>query len=310
MTIESTKPTTMVIDHTAFPEIIDRIVKYLKPAELLTARLVSKDFRHKVNRIMCWHVALKKHGHDTSMCPPAHSWAGTNFLALPFAPEAVQIVTLNDMMYAGEQFLPMDLAARFTSCRMLRRDTNFLGEESHARFPVVCTVVDQLFMLRAMTPSDVTIVLPPTTLRYVLKLHWGEGYSNALSSSVSIKNSAKVTNWVVVLSSDNVRREPILPITQFTTVLDILVAAIPSLLACGSLTVVGLERILPDQIGGPPHVKGRRGADTFTLFKSILKNAVASSSHESSLDAVLQATKSMSREEWDRCGALESSDFF
>ncbi|WOO81733.1 uncharacterized protein LOC62_04G005254 [Vanrija pseudolonga] len=241
------------------------------------------------------------------MRPDSQSWAGRFFLALPFAPEAVRVLTLRNLWGVDQQFLSIDLARRFRSCRMLRRDSSAVRGQSHVGFPAVRTIVDHLVVLSNMTPNNISIFLPPTTNRYVLELHWQEGALAPLSCPVVIKNAAKVTDWVLILSSSNMRREPILPMTCFTTVSDILVTATPSLLAGGSLIVVGLEEILPDQIGGPPHVKGRRGDKTFTHFKSILKNAVVSAFYdEGSFDQVLQATRTMSKATWGSRGTLES----
>lgn len=130
-----------MLDHSAYPGIIDLIIQVAPFPSLLALRRTSKSFRDLVDRRLLTHVELQYHdGGELSL----RTVGGTHH-RLPFKPELVHIADqVSETPYPRQ---PHPYAA-FTQLRTLRRHGDAIAADDAGLFPQVDTLVDFIHLAR------------------------------------------------------------------------------------------------------------------------------------------------------------------
>lgn len=115
----SSAPLTMpvVIDHTAYPDIINAIIAHASPPALFKLRLMSTGFRKRIDTALAEHVVVDSDGklhlaHEMRFSPGPSKWT------LHATPADVRTL---DMDCRLSSRCSSDFSATFTSATMLRR---------------------------------------------------------------------------------------------------------------------------------------------------------------------------------------------
>ncbi|WOO83001.1 uncharacterized protein LOC62_04G006479 [Vanrija pseudolonga] len=245
-----------MIDHTAHPTIIDAIIAH---SSARTWRGVSKGYTDRVTRPLLRHAELEAwpadgadDGEPTFHLIVADTRCGrpaNREFRLPFAPQYVEVLSVDFPSFLRSFKLPDAIAAQFTALRTLKR-TGRSASRPDAVWPGVTTYVDYFDAANSDAGAN-SILLPPGVERYVLHLRWDRENEAANRSSMDITNTASIQHAVLVVwpsmkprvaTPVGDRRPPACLLTALRLGADVLARG-------GSFTVVGAERIHPDQLG-------------------------------------------------------------
>ncbi|KAL1412285.1 hypothetical protein Q8F55_000029 [Vanrija albida] len=122
-----------VLDHTAYPDIVDAVIAFADERSLVALRTASRAFRDRVDALLLPHVAI-----DLTHVPDIHLVSASTGARLPFCPGKVSCadVHASPLPGAGAQLQP------FTSVRTLRRVGSGVTSDLDLDVPQVTTLVD------------------------------------------------------------------------------------------------------------------------------------------------------------------------
>lgn len=174
-------PSTMAvtIDHTAFPDIIDLILKHSPPSLLLAFRGASKEYRDRIDKDVN-HVVLQRTlptrripGITIFRRPTGEGWTVKHSSKTLFLPSAVSTLDLQDGT-SGNFGISLSLASKFTSMTTLRRfGYKALGVGFNNRGPrLVQTVVDHILVNDIHWSQSFCRGPVRAAKRYILHLAW------------------------------------------------------------------------------------------------------------------------------------------
>lgn len=245
-----------MIDHTAHPTIIDKIIAHSSP---YTWRGVSKAYTDRVTRPHLVHAELdawprdgEDDGEPTFQLIVADTRCGRPAnveFRLPFAPQYVEVLSIDFPSFLRSFKLPDEIAAKFTSLRTIKR-TGRSASRPDAVWPGVKTYVDYFDAGNSDTKAN-SILLPPGVEQYVLHLRWDREDEAADGSGLIITNRASIKHLVLVVwpsmkprvtTPEGNRQPPACLLTAIQLSANVLRRE-------GTVTVVGAERIHPDQLG-------------------------------------------------------------
>ncbi|WOO81828.1 uncharacterized protein LOC62_04G005346 [Vanrija pseudolonga] len=242
------------LDHTAYPDILDRIIDLSPPEALASLRLASRYCRDRATAALLSHAVLEPRWLEAAV-PPWHSddassWPYLFSLKgrwLPYLPHLVRTLDVRSDNHPSEE-----LSGEFTSLDTLRRMRGAYADPyddfgdprgfTYPPFfqPSAATVVDFVEAPFGYTPGlDIAV---HASERYIL--HVDLIRTDEESHGLSIRNALQTPNFTLVLWARD--REPLeFPryilfeaLFHFTRDLD---AETP---LC--FTVVGLEDMLPE----------------------------------------------------------------
>ncbi|KAL1412332.1 hypothetical protein Q8F55_000076 [Vanrija albida] len=291
----------VVIDHTAYPHIIDAVIASATIPALARLRATSREFRDRINPLLFHHVVLCERSNgprrkkELGFTTPGHivfPGAGTE-PRLPFAPAAVQIL---DVVTPPKPVPPAKVVDQFTGLKTLRRMNQAVTTAGSNIFRPKATAVD-LLTLHFPPGEDTTVRLPPGIERYILHLKWDEADQHALWTVINLKNTLRIIDWVLVLHPSNADNTPPIPAPDFYTFMDLMTEAITIVERGGRVTVVGVERVSPAQM--PNNTLEGRGVAAYDVLRENLKTFLLSHTPTPALvRAAAEAIRFVPYEEW------------
>ncbi|KAL1412311.1 hypothetical protein Q8F55_000055 [Vanrija albida] len=166
-----------VIDHTAYPHIIDRIVAAASPPALLRLRATSKAFHDRVLGLIA-HSELTTvvHTSDDLGTPQLRSLlvspAATHHRLLPFLESSVKILDIMGQSPSGPH--NHHTLGHFTRAHTVRRGNRAWELQAIDFFPCLTTVVDFVDLLKEVTRGDtfLSMSLPRQAPRAIIHIKY------------------------------------------------------------------------------------------------------------------------------------------
>ncbi|WOO84059.1 uncharacterized protein LOC62_05G007582 [Vanrija pseudolonga] len=272
-----------MLDHTAYPDIIDHVLDSCSLSTLAAFRAASRAFRDNVDRRLLVHAEL-----EAVEVPDDYSISGARteyafviardarypaFVPtksppvrikghLPWKPAYVHTLDLDFHDWVESTSLPDALLSGLSTLHTLRRFNDrrwrrTLSRPESAWIPAR-TVVDFVRVPRnrksrnSTITDSLAIMLPPKVRRYILHLHWDAVYPSPHYTRLRLDNGDKLREVVLALKP-TVRREW-QPDQQYRSVPAFLTSALRIAFEVikrgGTLTIVGAEMVHPLQLGG------------------------------------------------------------
>ncbi|WOO81712.1 uncharacterized protein LOC62_04G005232 [Vanrija pseudolonga] len=289
-------PIRTILDHKSYPHIMDMVVGFATIPSLIALRATSRSFRDKVDNLIlvhaavvpesasAWVIDLTTSRHTTLPARAYIDW-------LPYCPRKVKIL---DFEAHHAAVLSHDSAYVWASLHTVRRLGDSVYKTPYDLVHPVRTAVDFLD-LSEIDPWDgaknepLWINIPPSC-EYVLHVRWSE--SDDQWRHIIFRGHAFPRTWTIVFwpcrpGTRPVREFPVYP--HFFHPL--LLGATAASGRQGQLTLVGVEKINPVQLGGGLH------DDPEDRKRVLFTNAMASINAE-----LVEAARLVPWDEWS--GAL------
>lgn len=310
-----------MLDHTAYPYLIDDIVSFAPAPSLLALRGTSKAFQDRVDALVLQHAVLEfradgngpsmPHGGGTACLVPLGprvepvraSASRPQLKPVLWMPEAVVALDLWTIVSTDKYPVGWDAPspASFTALHTIRRAGRALGRDTRLR---ARTVVDY-----ASHPVPKGCLdIPPSCESYVLHLNWREGTGLDLFTGphIEARKGVKVDRYklkkaTIVLWPHGEAGVP-QTLTMNGNVNLLAIAGIVDnasmlrryLRRGATLTLVGLEKVYRWHVD-PEERSTARGPDTFEVFKANLRMGFPT---QAEFDAVVANIRSITLDEW------------
>ncbi|WOO81718.1 uncharacterized protein LOC62_04G005238 [Vanrija pseudolonga] len=266
----------MVLDHTAFPLLIDYIIGYADMDSLLAWRGTSRMYRDRINRLVFKHVVIphiepvgKGYAMTLGMIPEASARVPPLSLnrSLPFAPAGVTILDIPRVHQSVTLSVAQELRdisakvvnfERFTNLHTLRRSGGRVTERGSNFVQTVTTVVDFPDQDLWEEKNKAIVYLPHHVRRYVLHLKW----ANKFNTTIEFKSTRRIRDWVLVLHHAPCKGStPGVPPDLERVIRQM--ARVFKSNRSSTVTFVGAERINPRHFGAPGAKNPAVSADRF-----------------------------------------------
>lgn len=262
-------PVRTLLDHRSYPHLTDLIVRFATVPSLVSLRATSRSFRDKIDPLLFPHAAVV----------PESAWAGSSVRDLttsrhtmlparpyvdwlPCCPRKVEILD-----FEAHHATVHDSICVWSSLHTVRRLGDAVFKTPCELVPPLRTAVDFL-NLSEIDPWDGAKHEPlwiniPRASEYILHVRWSE--SDDQWRHIIFRGHASARTWTIVFwpcrpGTRAVHEFPVYP--HFFSAL--LLGATQATGRIGQLTLVGVERINPIQLGGGPHdVEDARGRYLF-----------------------------------------------
>lgn len=282
MTDTEQHPSTVAIDYSAQPGIIDTIIAFASVPALAQLRATSRDLRDRIDRRLFHHVALlewKKPDQPPSglsklfqrpSTEPRFTAAGLPtyvgpevlFPRYPLVPSAVEILDIVHPIRVDS--FDFD---ELTSVHTLRR-MNYAVSTSGYIAPHV--LVDFCYLYPRAWNDTKPIPLFPRAERYVLHLKWEEADNLALWNYFQLGHMETMTDFVLVLHPNPPEDGVSAVIAESYGLMDLLIATISVLDRAGTVTIVGLELVAPQQLSYHDDAPDEAGVEAYEPFRESL----------------------------------------
>ncbi|WOO81840.1 uncharacterized protein LOC62_04G005358 [Vanrija pseudolonga] len=256
--------TTVAIDYTAHPHIIDAIIAFSSTPVLTKLRCTSRELRDRIDRKMFHHVALlewRKPNQRTSESKKLFqrpsirelrvtsagltTYAGPESLSTryPLVPSAVEILDIVHPIRADS--FDFD---KLTSVHTVRRMNYAVCSVGTGSYKTPHTLVDFCYLYPHARNDMRPIPLLPRASRYVLHLKWEESDTMALWNFFNLGHMDTITEFVLVLHPNPAEDGSRAVMAENYGLIDLVTQTIPVMERGGEVTIVGLERVVPQQL--------------------------------------------------------------